>query len=1169
MTRCGACGADNPEGARFCNACGERLEAAPASDPVARTGTQSGERRVVTMLFCDVRGSTAMAEELDPEDWTDVMNEAFEHLIAPVVRHEGTVARLMGDAILAFFGAPTAHEDDPQRAVMAGLEIVSSITALREKLARERGLDLNVRVGINTGPVVVGDVGSELKQEYSAMGDAVNVAARMEQTAEPGTVQITEDTYRLVSDLFEVESLGGVELKGKRKPVSSYRVLGRRDAPWTVRAARRLDAPLVGREPEMRVIRAALEGAQEGRGGVVLLCGDPGLGKSRLIEEANAIWSELEPGDDRRWDFWRCVPYDTMQPYAQYRRLIRERAGVKETDDAETVRTRIAALMEAIALEGWEARSERVARALLGVELPDEPPLEGEEFQREATELVAGSTVAEGGRRLIVFEDLHWCDHASLDLVRATVELVVDAPIVVLISFRPEREAVSWGLREWVGAELPEHAIVLDLEPLSAGQSDELIGAFLPVPGLTDEDRRRILGKTEGNPLFLQEVARALIDGGFVERANGGWRMTGNAEEVAIPDTIQSLITVGLDRLPGTARRTVQTASVIGRTFAEGLLVAVAGRPEIREDLHELERRDLIRASEDGGRGVFTFRHALTQEAAYGTLLAKHRKATHRRVAEVIEETAGERLEEVAPQLVRHFSEAGEDAKTLIFAAMAGDAAARLHANAEAEAHYRTGVDVARRIGTESSLLRTMYERRGSALELLGRYDDAIANYQEMHAEAVARADEAMELAANSMIALLYSTATPKFDPPLGRRLSEEAVVMARRIGDRAAEARALWNIVVANVYGGGDAARAVEAGEESIAIARELGEREQVAFTLNDVCRAYMASGDFDTAAERLADARPLWEELDNRPMLGENLTLGSAMHMFHGDFESALGDARSAAEISASIGNAWGESHALITVYRVEWELGRLGAAIETIQRSMDLGERGGFAYAGIATRADLARVVAYLGDGEQALALADESLALALERVPPAASHAHLARAVSLMTLGRYEEAHAPLDEVDLMMLPEPDRMFLMAAWRTTRSRLALAEGDVGAAGGTARGVVGDLRSTGVPVLVAEPLVALANADVAADRYEEAGAEVIEAIDLAERFGERRVLWEALSLRAAILERSQADDEAAALRRRARAIVAEIAAGLTDADLRQRFLAREDVRVLGEGG
>src|ERR671911_1963806 len=239
MTGCPVCGASNPPGARFCNACGARLGG-------AEPGTATGERRVVTMLFCDVRGSTSMAEDLDPEDWTDVMNAAFEHLIEPVYRYEGTVARLMGDAILAFFGAPTAHEDDPQRAVMAGLEIVSSVTALREKLARERGLDLNVRVGINTGPVVVGEVGSELRQEYSAMGDAVNVAARMEQTAESGTVQITEDTYRLVADLFEVEPLGGVELKGKRRPVASYRVLGRLASPWRVRAARPLDTRLVG-----------------------------------------------------------------------------------------------------------------------------------------------------------------------------------------------------------------------------------------------------------------------------------------------------------------------------------------------------------------------------------------------------------------------------------------------------------------------------------------------------------------------------------------------------------------------------------------------------------------------------------------------------------------------------------------------------------------------------------------------------------------------------------------------------------------------------------------------------------------------------------------------------------------------------------------------------------
>jgi tetratricopeptide (TPR) repeat protein len=829
------------------------------------------------------------------------------------------------------------------------------------------------------------------------------------------------------------------------------------------------------------------------------------------------------------------------------------------------VRVKIADLMETIALEGWEARSERVARALLGVELEDEPHLEGEEFQRAATELVVGSTLAQGGRRLIVFEDLHWCDHASLELVRATTELVADSPIVVLASFRPDRGAVSWEFKEWVETELPALATLLELDSLSAGQSDELIGAFLPVPEMTEAQRRRILRNTEGNPLFMQEVARALIDGGVVERGDDGWRLTGDTTEIVIPETIQSLITVGLDRLSESTRRTVQTAAVIGRTFEEELLVAVAGRADVRDDLRELVRRDLIRVAGGGSRAEFTFRHALTQEAAYGTLLARHRRATHRRVAEVLEETAGERLDEVAPQLVRHFSEAGEDASTVTYAAKAGDAAARLYANAEAEAHYRTGLDAARRIDAASALLRSMYERRGSALELIGRYDDAIANYEEMREEAVARGDDAMELSAHSSIALLYATATPKFDPELGRRLSEELVVLARRIGDRSSEARALWNIVVANVYGGGDAARAVEAGEASLAIARDLGAREQLAFTLNDVTRAYMSLGDFSTAAHRLAEARQLWEELDNRPMLGENLTVGSSMHLFRGDYAAALADAREAIAVSESIGNAWGQSHALITVYRVELERGELGAAIDSIERCHELGEQGGFAYAAIATRADLSRVTTYLGDGERALALAEESLAIARERVPPALSIARVSQALALISLGRHAEAYGPLEEVDLMMLPEPDRTFLRVASSAARTRLALLDGDVGEAEAVARSVIEELRTRQVEILVAGALVMLARALAAADRLQEAGRQLADAIERAERLGERRVLWEALALSADLHARGGAEPEASDLRRRALAIVEEIAAGLPESGLRRRFLARDDVLAL----
>ncbi len=1159
MPVCPVCGTGNPPGARFCNACGARLPETARATP-----QRAGERRIVTMLFSDVRGSTAIAEELDAEEWTDVMNAAYEQLIAPIYRYEGTVARLMGDSILAFFGAPTAHEDDPQRAVMAGLEILEGIGPLRERLARERGFDLNVRVGINTGPVVVGDVGSELRQEYSAMGDAVNVAARMEQTAEPGTVQITEETHRLVEGLFDVEPLGEIRVKGKRRPLSTYRVLARLDAPWTVRATSSRRVPLVGREPELSAVEAALEGLDGGRGSVLLISGDPGIGKSRLVEEAIARWARLGSEGDRGSDVWRCAPYDAMQPYAQYRRLIRERGGIRETDPPELARKKIAALMDD-SPDGWQERSERIARALLAVELPDEPPLEGEAFQREAIEVVVRSTLARAGRRLIVFEDLHWCDHASLELVRGTVRLVTEAPIAMLVTFRPDRDAPSWAFRDWALRELEDHRVLLELDQLSSDQSSRLIDEILPVHGMPDDVRGRILAKTEGNPLFLHEVARALIDLGVARRDDDGWRLASDAANVAIPDSIQSLITVGLDRLSEGARTALQAAAVIGRSFDADLLCAVVGASDIGPELDELTERELILAEAGGPRRGYTFRHALTQDAAYGTLLVKRRRVLHRRVALALEAAGQGRLEEVAALLTRHFSEAGDDEATLKYAVVAGEAAARLYANEEAAAHDRVGLDAALRIGAEPALLRSLFERRGSALELLGRYDDAIANYEEMLAVARAASEERIQLAARTAIAVLYATHTPKFDPERGRRLAEENVVMAQRLGDRAAEARALWNIVVASVFGGGSPSRAVEAGEASVAIARELGYREQLAFTLNDVSRAHMAAGDFPTAAERIAEAGEIWEGLDNRPMLADNLALRGAMHALKGNYAAALADAEQAYGISESIGNAWGQSVALLRVYRVQTMRGELGLAIGSIERCGEFGERGGFALAAIATRSDLARVIAYLGDGDRALALADEALAIARERFEPGTPNALLGRADALMTLGRHEEAGAALDDVSLAMIPEPERTFQHAVSSVERSRSALALGDPHGAVAIARAHLDELRSSTVRVTMASALVALSTALVTLGRYDDAERELGRARELAERLGERTALWEALALSASLHARRGDLEEAAELRRRARDVVEAIAAGLPDQDLRGRFLAREDVRAL----
>ena len=293
-----------------------------------------GERRVVTILFCDVQGSTAAAEGLDPEEWAEIMNGAFKFLIEPVYRYEGTLARLMGDAILAFFGAPIAHEDDPQRAVLAGLDIVEGIRPYQETVKRKWGLDFNVRVGINTGLVVVGEVGSDLRVEYTALGDAVNLASRMEQTAEPGTIRVTGDTHRLVAPLFDSQDLGGIEVKGKSEPVPAFRVLGAKVEPGQLRGIEGLDSPLVGRDGEMQSLRGAVEELRRGNGQIFSVMGEAGLGKSRLVAElrkslvAEGVLADSTPdqaganngasNETQMWYEGRSLSYETSTTYAPF-----------------------------------------------------------------------------------------------------------------------------------------------------------------------------------------------------------------------------------------------------------------------------------------------------------------------------------------------------------------------------------------------------------------------------------------------------------------------------------------------------------------------------------------------------------------------------------------------------------------------------------------------------------------------------------------------------------------------------------------------------------------------------------------------------------------------------------------------------------------------------------
>jgi len=1112
-----------------------------------------GERRIVTMLFCDVVGSTAMAERLDPEAWAEIMNEVFEQLMAPIVRYEGTLARLMGDAIFALFGAPTAHEDDPQRAVSAGLEIVEAIQAYREKNSADRDRDLNVRVGINTGPVVVGEVGSDLRVEYTAMGDAVNVAARMEQTAEPGTVQITADTARLASASFELGPPRDVAVKGKAQPVAAHLVLGRKSRSEAARGSQVQAAPLVGRDHEMETLRRAVDETFDGRGQMVALIGEAGLGKSRLIDETRAYWSARQPGvalgdaDVRRiWEVWQCVSYDTTRPYAQYRRMLSGIAGIADTDPPNIVREKLARTVEPEAPE-WLEPHMRVWRSLFGVAEPGEERLEGEAFRAAIMDLVPRSTRYFGADpRLLVFEDLHWCDDASMDLLIETARVVDDLPSLLVFAFRPDRKAPSWRLKQWLETDYPHRSTEISLSPLSKEESAALIDGLLPDRPRSEAVRAGILERTEGNPLFLEELATAI-------------QVEGSSD--AMPATLQALITARLDTLDEEARRTLQLASVIGRSFGEPVLGAVAGDgTELRGRLDTLERAGLIREIARSPEREYAFHHSLTQEAAYGTILLRDRRALHLRVGAALEGLYANRLEEFAPVLAHHFQEASDDGRTLRYARLAADHAARLYANADAVTLYGAAIEAARRLGAADELLARLYPNRGRALELSGRYDEAEENYEEMRAHAEASGNRAAELQATMSLTTLLTTPTPKFDVPDGRRASQQAVALARELGDRGAESKALWNLMNLNVYGGGDNGEAVEAGERSLALARELNAREQVAFALTDIWRPYTAIGDLAAARESLDEARTIWREFGNLPMLCETLASSATLSRLTGNDEEALALGREGRSVAESIGNLWGQAHASMSFFEVYLDRGEVGTAIDLMDEAIDMGERAGFLAPLVRTRSTLAVTYAYLGDQDRARATSRVSLDVATERLPSARAWALASIAEIHLLAGELDDADAALADSNVELSAEPLRSEASVLVPLVRGQVADARGDHDRAVEIADAVLDRLHRAGIQPFTENAMLLKGRALAALERRSEAEGALRDARSTADGLGHRKILWEIL----AQLGRIVVDEERAELRTEARSIVRSIADPL-DGDFRASFVDRPDVREL----
>jgi len=855
-TKCGArlerlcsnCQTPNATEARFCKRCGHALTAsAPAAPPrpaeftaphsytpkhlaekilVSRSALE-GERKQVTVLFVDVSGFTSLSERLDPEDVHRLMTRAFELMLAEVHRYEGTVNQFLGDGIMALFGAPIAHEDHARRALHAALGIRVALGAYEEELRSRRGISLQVRQGVNTGLVVVGSIGTDLRMDYTAVGDTTNVAARLQQTAERGRILISETTHRLTEGYFHTRALGELQVKGKAEPIRGFELIAAKEARTRLDVgAERGLTPYVGRERELQLLHQCFEKAKSGQGQVVFVVGDAGIGKSRLLHEFRR-----QLGDEATWVEGRCMSFGQSIAFHPIIDMLKRNFRIEEDDPEATIARKVE---RAVILLGEDLRPTLpylyhllsldpgdAAVATLGPQ-----QRRGEVFDALRRLLVRAAEVRP---QVLVHEDVHWIDKASEESLAFTADSIPTSRILHILTYRP-------------GYKHPfdEHSFQtrIALSTLSNADSVHMAHAVLGTDSLPEDLRTLIVRKAEGNPFFVEEVVKSLQEVGAIRRVDDRYVLAQRLDEIVIPDTIQDVIMARIDRLAEAPKKTLQLASVIGREFTRRLLDRIGDiRERTEEFLRDLKAIELIYEKALFPELAYMFKHALTHEVAYNSLLLQRRKELHGVIARAIEELYADRLAEHFEVLAYHFAKAEDRGKALEYLVKAAQKAANAFANREAVALYEQALDACRLQSerVDLGLVLSIHQALAGLYIVLSNFDRAQASGEQARVVAGQRADAVSE--ASAFATMGFATA---FGHQFDRAIEhcDEAIRIGGRINAKPVVANAY--VTKGLVYA--VTARLVEA-REAMAKALEISE---AANDIPDLVMAKASTGHF-----------------------------------------------------------------------------------------------------------------------------------------------------------------------------------------------------------------------------------------------------------------------------------------------------------------------------------